>query len=100
MRLGSLATDMGNAVGNSIARTYAVWNLRAGAEIPNGQAHGFNDQIDLRWFPAGNQSIRYRQLNSQHQNLGFSFISPPFDQRTQFNSFRRLDKYGLRYEGH
>jgi len=100
VRLGNLATDMGNAVGNSIARTYAVWNLPAGAEIPNGQAHGFNDQIDLRWFPAGNHSIRYRQLNSQHQNLGFSFISPPFDQRTQFNSFRRLDKHGLRYEGH
>ena len=98
-RLGRLATDMGNAVGNSIARTYAVWSLPAGAEVPNGQAHGFNDQIDLWLFPGGNQSIRYRQMNSRHQNLGFSFIAPPFDQRTQFNSFRRLDKYGLRYEG-
>src|SRR6185503_7220881 len=27
------------------------------------------------------------------------FIAPPFDPRRQFNSFRRLDKYGLRYEG-
>ena len=99
VRLGTLATDMGNLIGNSVARTYAVWNLPAGAEIPNGQGHGFNDQIDLWFFPATNQSVRYRQLNSQHQNLGFSFIAPPFDQRTQFNSFRRLDKYGLRYEG-
>lgn len=99
VRLGTLATNMGNAVGNSIARTYAVWNLPAGAEIPNGHAHGFNDQVELRFFPGENQSLRYRQLNSQHQNLGFSFITPPFDQRTQFNSFRRLDKYGLRYEG-
>jgi len=99
VRLGTLATDMGNAIGNSVARTYAVWNLPAGAEIPNGQAHGFNDQLDLRFFPDDNHSIRYRQLNSQHQNLGFSFISPPFDQRTQFNAFRRLDKYRLRYEG-
>jgi outer membrane receptor protein involved in Fe transport len=99
VRLGTLATDMGNAIGNSVARTYAVWNLPARAEIPNGQGHGFNDQIDLWVFPDARQNIRYRQLNSQHQNLGFSFIAPPFDQRTQFNSFRRLDKYGLRYEG-
>lgn len=99
VRLGKLATDMGNATGNSVARTYAVWSLAAGGEIPNGQAHGFNDQIDLKFFPNDKHSVRYTQLNSQHQNLGFSFIAPPFDQRTQFNSFRRLDKYGLRYEG-
>lgn len=99
VRLGTLATNMGNSVGNNVARTYAVWDLPAGTEIPNGQAHGFNDQVDLRFFPRENQSVRYRQLNSQHQNLGFAFIAPPYDQRTQFNSFRRLDKYGLRYEG-
>lgn len=99
LRVGKLAIDMGNAVGNSIARTYAVWNLPAGAEVPNGQAHGFNDQLDIWFLPGKNQSLRYRQLNSQHYNLGFSFITPPFDQRTQFNGFRRLDKYGVRYEG-
>jgi len=99
VRLGTLATDMGNAIGNSVARTYAVWNLSPGAEIPNGQGHGFNDQIDLWIIPNSRHSVRYRQLNSQHQDLGFSFIAPPFDQRTQFNSFRRLDKYGARYEG-
>jgi outer membrane receptor protein involved in Fe transport len=99
VRLGNFATEMGNASGNSVARTFAVWSLPAGAEISNGQAHGFNDQLDLWFFPGVNQSLRYRQLNSQHKNLGFSFIAPPFDQRTQFNGFRRLDKYGLRYEG-
>jgi len=99
VKLGRLLTDMGNAVGNSVARTYAVWSLPAGAEVANGQAHGFNDQIDLLFFPRENQSLRYRQLNSQHQNLGFSFIATPFDPRTQTNSFRRLDKNGLRYEG-
>lgn len=99
VRLGTLATGMGNAIGNSVARTYAVWSLPARAAIPNGQGHGFNDQIDVWVFPGSKQSIRYRQLNSQHRNLGFSFIATPFDSRTQFNSFRRLDKYGLRYEG-
>ncbi|HEX8652643.1 MAG TPA: TonB-dependent receptor [Pyrinomonadaceae bacterium] len=99
VRLGSFAAEMGNKSGNSVARTYAVWSLPAGAEIPNGQAHGFNDQLDLWLFPGDNQSLRYRQLNSQHKSLGFSFITPPYDQRTQFNGFRRLDKYGLRYEG-
>ena len=99
VELGRLVTDMGNAVGNSVARTYAVWSLPAGAEVANGQAHGFNDQIDLLFFPRENQSLRYRQLNSQHKHLGFSFIATPFDPRTQTNGFRRLDKYGLRYEG-
>ncbi|MBC8031683.1 MAG: TonB-dependent receptor [Pyrinomonadaceae bacterium] len=99
VRLGNLATDLGNVIGNSVARTYAVWSLPARAEVPNGQAHGFNDHVDLWFFPGKNQSVRYRQLNSQHKNLGFSFIAPPFDQRTQFNGFRRLDKNGLRYEG-
>jgi outer membrane receptor protein involved in Fe transport len=100
VRLGAFATDMGNAAGGGVARTYAVWSLPAGAEIPNGQAQGFNDRLDLWFFPGAKQSVRYRQLNSQHKNLGFSFIAPPFDQRTQFNGFRRLDKYGLRYEAH
>ena len=99
VRLGQFATGMGNSTGNSIARTYAVWSLPAGALIPNGAAHGFNDQLDLWLFMGDGQSLRYRQLNSQHRNLGFSFITPPYDQRTQFNGFRRLDKYGLRYEG-
>lgn len=98
VELGQLLADMGNAVGNSVARTYAVWSLPAGAEVRNGQAHGFNDQIDAWFSPRENQSFRYRQLNSQHKNLGFSFIATPFDPRTQTNSFRRLDKYGLRYE--
>lgn len=99
VRLGKFATDMGNAVGNNVARTYAVWSLPASAQVPNGQGHGFNDQVDLWVFPGLNHNLRYRQLNSQHKSLGFSFIATPFDPRTQFNSFRRLDKYGLRYEG-
>jgi outer membrane receptor protein involved in Fe transport len=99
VRLGNLATAMGNEAGNNVAVTYAVWNLPAGGEVPNSHGHGFNDQADVWFFPNVNHSIRYRQLNSQHKDLGFSFIAPPFDPRRQFNSFRRLDKYGLRYEG-
>ncbi|HKG62371.1 MAG TPA: TonB-dependent receptor [Pyrinomonadaceae bacterium] len=99
VRLGNLAASMGNEAGNNVARTYAVWNLAAGGEVANSQGHGFNDQADVWFFPSLNHSIRYRQLNSQHKDLGFSFIAPPFDPRRQFNSFRRLDKYGLRYEG-
>lgn len=99
VRLGNLAVAMGNTAGNNVARTYAVWNLPAGGEVLNSEGHGFNDQVDVWFFPRANQSIRYRQLNSQHKDLGFSFIAPPFDPRRQFNSFRRLDKYGLRYEG-
>ena len=99
VRLGNLATAMGNEAGNNVARTYAVWSLPAGGEVANSQGHGFNDQADVWFFPGVNHSIRYRQLNSQHKDLGFSFIAPPFDPRRQFNSFRRLDKYGLRYEG-
>lgn len=101
VRLGNLAAEMSNAAGaagGSVAPTYAVWSLPANAEIPNGQARGFNDQLDLWLFPGANQSVRYRQLNSQHKNLGFAFIAPPYDQRTQSNAFRRLDKHGLRYE--
>jgi len=99
VRLGNLATAMGNEAGNNVARTYAVWSLPAGGEVANSQGHGFNDQVDFWFYPSWKQSIRYRQLNSQHEDLGFSFIAPPFDPRRQFNSFRRLDKYGLRYEG-
>jgi outer membrane receptor protein involved in Fe transport len=100
LRFGKFATDMGNATGNNVARTYAVWDLNSGAEIPNGQAHGFNDQIDVFFFPSSKHSFRYRQLNSQHKDIGFPFITPPFDGRNQFNGFRRLDKQGIKYEAH
>ena len=99
VRLGNLAVAMGNSAGNNVARTYAVWSLPAGGEVANSEGHGFNDQVDVWFFPGSNHSLRYRQLNSQHRDLGFAFIAPPFDPRRQFNSFRRLDKYGLRYEG-
>ncbi|MBV9209480.1 MAG: TonB-dependent receptor [Acidobacteria bacterium] len=99
VRVGRFANELGNAINGNIARTYAVWSLPAGAEITNGQGHGFNSQTDFWFFPSTTQSIRYRQLNSQHKNIGFAFITPPFDLRNQFNGFRRLDKYGLRYEG-
>jgi outer membrane receptor protein involved in Fe transport len=99
VRAGMFANDLGNATGNNIARTFAVWSLPAGAEILNGQGHGFNGQADLWLFASERQSVRYRQLNSQHKGIGFAFITPPFDVRNQSNGFRRLDKYGLRYEG-
>ncbi|HKP12512.1 MAG TPA: TonB-dependent receptor, partial [Blastocatellia bacterium] len=99
VRLGRLANDMGNVAGNNVARTFAVWQLPARAEIANGDARGFNDQLDVWFFPSANHSIRFRQLNSQHKDIEFPFISPPFDARDQFNGFRRFDKYGLAYEG-
>ncbi len=100
VRLGQLATAMGNAIGNTVALTYAVWSLPAKARIPNGQGEGFNSQLDLWFYPTATHSLRYRQLNSQHKNIGFPFITPPYDGRQQFNGFRRLDKHGLRYEGY
>ncbi|MCI0485484.1 MAG: TonB-dependent receptor [Blastocatellia bacterium] len=99
VRLGRFATEMANSIGNNVAVTYAVWSLKAQAEIPNGQGHGFNGQIDLWFFPSDKHSLRYRELNSQHKDIGLPLIVPPFEVREQFNGFRRLDKYGVRYEG-
>jgi outer membrane receptor protein involved in Fe transport len=98
VRLGRFATEMGNAVGNNVARTYAVWSLPAGARVPNGQGHGFNEQLDAWLYLSPRHGLRLRQMTSQHKQLGFPFIAPPFDARRQFNGFRRLDKYGARYE--
>ena len=100
VRLGRLATEMGNLAGNNVARTFAVWQLPERAEIINGAGHGFNDQVDLRFFPSLKQNLRYRQLNSQHKELEFPFIAPPFDGRDQSNGFRRLDKNAFGYEAH
>lgn len=100
VRFGQLATAMGNLAGNDVARTYAVWQLPADAKIPNGDGRGFNDQVDVWFLGSARHSIRYRQLNSQHKDIEFPFVTPPFDGRNQFNGLRRLDKYGLAYEGH
>jgi outer membrane receptor protein involved in Fe transport len=98
-RLGEFANELGNATGNNVARTFAVWQLPGGGEVPNGRGHGFYSRLDLRFFPSPNQSVRYSQLVNRHKEIGFAFMSPPFDVREQSNRFRRLDKYGLRYEG-
>lgn len=99
VRLGNFATTMGNAIGNNVALTYGVWNLPANGEIANSQSHGFNDQIDVWFFPSSRHSLRARGLNSQHYQLGLPLLAPPFDGRNQYNGFRRLDKNGLSYEG-
>ena len=100
VRIGTFANELGNAVDANVARTYAVWELPAGAEVLNGQGHGFNSNLDLWLFASPKQSIRYHQLGNQHKDIGFAFVSPPFDVRRQSNGFRRLDKHGLRYEAH
>jgi outer membrane receptor protein involved in Fe transport len=100
VRTGEFANELGNATNSNVARTYAVWELPAGGEVTNGQGHGFYSQLGLWFFPSSRQSIRYQQLSNQHKDIGFAFLAPPFDVREQSNSFRRLDKYGLRYEGH
>lgn len=94
-----LANDMGNASNNNVARTFAVWQLPPNAEIPNGQGHGFDLRADVWLFDSQPHSVRYRQLNSRHKDVNFAFITPPFDPRRQSNAFRRLDVYGVRYEG-
>lgn len=93
------ANDLGNASNNNVARTFAVWQLPANAEIPNGQGHGFDLRADVWLFDSQPHSVRYRQLNSRHKDINFAFITPPFDPRRQSNAFRRLDIYGVRYEG-
>ncbi len=98
-RLGDFAVEMSNAIGNNVALTYGVWNLPKRGEVANSQSHGFNDQIDLWFFPSTRQSLRLRRLDSQHGNLGLPLLTPPFDGRNQYNGFRRLDKTGLSYEG-
>ena len=100
VRIGNFATLMSNAVGTGIARSFAVWELPEGGEIPNGQARGFYSKIDVWLFATPSQSVRYSQVSNQHKDLGFAFLSPPYDVRLQSNGFRRLDKYGARYEGH
>jgi hemoglobin/transferrin/lactoferrin receptor protein len=99
LSLGRFANSLGDAIGNNVALTYGVWQLPAKAEIPNGQGRGFNDQIDVWFYPSADHSIRYRQLNSQHKNIGVPLLTPPFDGRQQFIGFRRLDKNSFRYDG-
>lgn len=98
LRIGRFANELGNAVNSNVARTYAVWELPAGAEVVNGQGRGFYSNLDLWLFATPKQTIRYHQLGNQHKDIGFAFMSPPFDVRRQYNGFRRLDKQGLRYE--
>lgn len=78
---------------------FTIWSLPQRAEVLNGQGHGLNDQADFWVFPAKNHSVRFRSLNSHHYDLGNAFSGPPYELQDRFNGFRRLDKYGVRYEG-
>ncbi len=106
--VGNFATSLANTLVGptanlaplaNVARTYAVWNLPAHSAVLNGQGHGGNAHAELWFFPSDKHNFRYRQLNSQHYNIGQAFATPPYDPFLSGNSFRRLDKYGGRYEG-
>ncbi len=90
---GNFSLLLGNSPVN-----YTVWSLPKHGEVLNGQAHGGNGQSDLWFFLPHNQSIRLRQLSSQHYDLGNAFSGPPYELQDRFNGFRKLDKYGARYE--
>ena len=99
---GTFANGVARSVGptaTGIANTYPVYSLGSRGGIPNSGGQGFNDQLDAWWFLSDQHTVRFRMLNSQHVDLGSAFSVPPYDPDTRSNSFRRLDKYSLRYEG-
>lgn len=108
VNVGNFATSLANTLVGpaanlaplaNVARTYAVWDLPAHGEVLNSQGHGGNGHAELWFFPSDKHNFRYRQLNSQHYNIGLAFATPPFDPFLSGISFRRLDKYSGRYEG-
>lgn len=98
VRLGSFATEMGNAVASNVAASFGVFDLPAGAEIPSGGAEGYNLLADGWLFPTRNQTFRLKYLRSRHENLGVPFTGPPYAPLRQTNSFRNYDKVSARYE--
>ena len=86
------------ALGNSPS-LYPIWSLPAGAEVVNGAAHSFGDSVTFWFYPVPKHSFNYTQLNLQSKDLGIPFSRPPYSNLDQYQSFLRIDKYSMRYEG-
>ncbi len=81
------------------AQSYPIFALPKNAVIPNGQGHGNGNQFDLWFFPSEKHSFRGKYLSRDDGNNGNAFSGPPFETQERFGSFRRYDKFGIRYEG-
>jgi outer membrane receptor protein involved in Fe transport len=90
-----------NAAGTTFqsAASYTVFPIAKNQEILNGQGHGNGKQIDLWFFPTEKHSFRGKYLNRDDGNNGNAFSGPPYETQERYGSYRRFDKYGIRYEG-
>ena len=96
--LGNFVTDAGNVLGRAIATTYVNFELPAGAEVPNGKAHGNTYTLDGSFFPTDTQLLRLKYSGNRFKDLGLPFSIPPFDVFERVSSFSNFDKASGRYE--
>ncbi len=81
------------------AGSYPIFSLPAKAEILNGQGHGNRKQFDLWFFPTEKFNLRGRYLTSDDGSNGNAFSGPPYETQERFGTYRKYDKFSLRYEG-
>jgi len=98
VRLGQFIADGGALVGRSVASTYAVYELDAGAKVPNGGAKGYTYNLDASYFPTARHMFRVRWLQNRFDDLGLPFSEPPYDTFKRLSRFADFDKISGRYE--
>lgn len=98
VRLGQFIATGGALVGRSVASTYAVYEMPAGARVINGGASGYTYNLDGSYFPGQKHLIRVRWLQNRFEDLGFPFSQPPFDTFQRTSYFSHFDKLSGRYE--
>lgn len=90
-----------NAAGTTFqsAASYTVFPIAKNQEIQNGQGHGNGRQIDMWFFPTTKHNFRGKYLGRDDGNNGNAFSGPPYETQERYGSYRRYDKFGIRYEG-
>jgi outer membrane receptor protein involved in Fe transport len=98
LRFGNFARQAGNAIGQNVVGSYAVYDFAGNGEVLNSQARGYLGGADLQLFPDDTQTFRLRFQTNRYKDLGVGFSGIPTGVNRANTGYSNVDKISARYE--
>ncbi len=98
LKFGNFARQAGNAIGQNVIGSYAVYDFEGNGEVLNSQARGYLGGGDLQFYPNDKQTVRIRYQVNRYRDLGVGFSGSPTGVNKANTGFSNVDKFSGRYE--
>jgi len=98
LTFGNFARQAGNAIGQNVVGSYAVYDFAGDGLVTNSQARGVLGGIDAQVFPTDRQTGRIRFQTNNYKDLGVGVSGTPTGVNQATTGDSEVQKFSGRYE--